>query len=96
MYYEEPWDVSPSRVPHKRYLQTYLERKTKEGWRLERVLRHWDEPVPTISPRGLLRVYNFEVLLSRRLRHYTFEVPDRLVPRMLADPRIGPLIVKVS
>ena len=95
-YWEVPHGTPEERIPHDRYLAKYLEAMSKDGWVLEGVLRRWKEPYTTISGKDISDVYNTEVLLSRPLRSYTFEVPDELVPKILADKRIGPLVTNVS
>ena len=93
-----PWGTPEQRIPFTKYLRAYIDRKEAEGWRFERVLNQRREPFANIhKERGILAsVYVVDCLFSRRIQEHTFWVPDRAVPKLLANPRIKRIITDIT
>ncbi len=84
-YFLTPWEREPDRDAVRRAWQVYLDRKAADGWRLVRVVREYVTPTPVIDDTGgVMREHIIEMLMERPARRVRFEVPDRLVPKILA------------
>ena len=83
MYFNVPAGTPRERVPFDRMLAKFIERKEHEGWRMERVVSVHKESAADAD------VYFVDCLLSRPAALLTLDVPDRLIPKLLAvDPRL--------
>ena len=93
-----PWETPAWRFPLTKYLRAFVDRKEAEGWRFERVLNQRREPFANIhKERGILAVvYVIDCVFSRRIQEHTFYVPDRAVPKLLANPRIKRIITDIT
>lgn len=95
--YEVPTDYPEDKIPHDRILAKWLDRKAKQGWQLERVIARYKAPEVALSKeKGACYLWLVDCLLSTAVREFTMWVPDKAVDKLLAHPRIGPLITKVS
>ena len=87
-FFTVPYDIPEGRVPFDRYVQIFVDRKEKEGWRLERVYRVYRAPGALLEERKTARkLYYIDALFSRPRRQVTLEVPDRIVGQLLKNGR---------
>lgn len=83
-YFEVPMGTPLGRIPVRQYILGYIGMKEKEGWRLERVGKVQKDPFIKFTGKGGMDVYVFNVLLSRPLQQLKLDVPDSIIPRLLA------------
>lgn len=93
-----PWETPEQRIPFTKHLQAFIDRKAAEGWRFERVINRRREPFANIhKEHGMLAaVYVIDCVFSRRVQEHTFWVPDKAVPKLLANPRLRRVITNIS
>lgn len=62
-----------------RRLAVYLERKGKDGWQYEKLLRYYRTEGLVVTEKGdEMEEWNFDILISRPQRLVTLELPDKV------------------
>ena len=93
VYFQWPYQTPPEPYDLEQAWATWMRRKEGQGFKLDKIYRVWRTPETVINDKGdLVQEYNMEIELSRAPVHHIFDIPDELVPEILAKHKGAKLI----
>jgi hypothetical protein len=79
-------EITPTLLYDK--FKVYQDRMEKDGWKLERVTRVHEEPLPVITDKGdVMTRINFDAVTSRPARLLKIETSDAVAEQLIKNPR---------
>lgn len=83
--FQSPWGTPVDQHRLNAAWQLYMDRQRTEGWRLVKKVRQYKTSGPVFNDDGnMMQEHVFEMILERAPTERTLDVPDSMVPKLLA------------